>query len=124
MPQRGPVRNPNSRRGLVEARKAAKYAALGGHGPARVEPVAIPTPAGSPGELPTCPILPGRVATTWQTLVNDLAAAGVPLKQLDSRSIRVAAGYEADLDDLEAMCDLAGEAEQSLRLRLDTIKLK
>jgi hypothetical protein len=30
----------------------------------------------------------------------DMAAAGVPLKQIDSRAVAVAAGYEADLADL------------------------
>lgn len=120
MSQRGPIRNPKSRRGQAELRKQHKYAALGGHVPA----AAAATPPGSPGELPTCPALPPRVAETWSNLVVDLAAAGIPLKQLDSRSIAIAAGYEADLLELETMCSRTGDAELQILDLLSAIKLK
>jgi hypothetical protein len=120
MAQRGPVRNPKSRRGQAELRKQHKYAALGGRAPVET---AAPGP-GSPGELPTCPALPPRVAETWSNLVVDLVAAGIPLKQLDSRSIAIAAGYEADLLDLETLCGGTGDAELQIHHLLNAIKLK
>jgi hypothetical protein len=119
MAQRGPVRNPKSRRGQAELRKQHKYAGLGTHAPVETAPR-----SGSSGELPTCPALPPRVAETWSNLVIDLAAAGIPLKQLDSRSIAIAAGYEADLLNLEMLCGQTGDAELPIDHLLNAIKLK
>jgi hypothetical protein len=90
---RGPRRNPNSRRGLAECRQKQKLALL-------------TRPADSPvainATLPTCPAwLSKPVAERWARLVVDMTAAGVPLKEIDSRAVALAAGYEADLAGLE-----------------------
>jgi len=114
MGMRGPQRNPNSVRGRREIAKKQKLAVIGKVGKGKISPAVEQI-----GQLPTCPKwLSKPVAEKWTSLVTDMAAAGVPLQQLDSRSIAVAAGYEADLDALESY-----ETEDA-DIRLQSIRLK
>lgn len=108
MGARGPLRSPNSRRGRAEIRKCQKLAAAGKAGAELARQI--------PSGLPECPGgLSKAVAERWTQLVLDMAAAGIPLRQLDGRSIAVAAGYEQDLADLDAIRS-SGRLEPAERL--------
>jgi hypothetical protein len=114
MGMRGPQRNPNSVRGRREIRRKQQLAAVGGGVKKTGKRVRAEDP-----KLPTCPKwLSKPVAEKWTNLVIDMAAAGVPLQQLDSRSIAVAAGYEADLDALESF------ETEDMDSKLSAIRLK
>ena len=99
---KGPLRDPNSRRGQAEARQRERLAFIDGRsstGAASLEN-AQPVPI---EDMPTCPEnLPPSVAVKWNEIVRDMAAAGISAKQLDSRAIAIAAGYGVDLDCLES----------------------
>jgi hypothetical protein len=114
---RGPQRKVGSVRWMREVRKKQKLAATD-----------RPVPAGKvetktdKSKLPTCPTwLSKPVAERWVLLVTDMAAAGVPFKEIDSRAVAVAAGYEGDLAGLEAM---SANPELDAEARLAAIRLK
>ena len=116
----GPLRNPNSRRGQAEIRKKQRLALAAGAAN-QVPSDAVSGVSSQTQKLPTCPKwLPKRVAEKWCDLVIDMAAAGIVVQALDSRSIALAAGYEADLADLEEMSGGDIEPEhlmQNIRLK-------
>jgi hypothetical protein len=97
-------------------RQRLKLAAIGAAATTKVDVEDIAA------NLPTCPEwLPRPVAGHWTRLVIDMAAAGIPLKQVDSRCVALVAGYEADLVGLEEICASGtGDVEQ----RLASIRLK
>src|ERR1017187_6705812 len=104
MGQRGPVRNPNSRRGQSEIRRRQQLEATSG---AKGTPAAAASSA--PLELPTCDkCLPRRVQEIYQNLVIDLAGAKVPIKQIDSHAITMATRC---LDSVEQAERMAEDAE-------------
>ncbi len=112
MGMRGPQRKPGSRRWNQEIKKRARLAAatVGG-----IEN--RPTLAGL-----ACPKdLPRPVAAKWQSLLIDMLAVGIPVRELDSRSIRIVAGYEVDLDALETVCSDGGTEPER---RLTAIRLR
>jgi hypothetical protein len=80
MGARGPIRNPNSRRGQQEIRKQQRLMA------ADAARVVDRSPAPEmPADLPTCdPKLPRRVREIYQNLVIWATAAKNQLKQVDS----------------------------------------
>jgi len=89
---RGPQRSPTSRRGRAEAENLKEIAA-------RVQrtataPAAKPTPNGIPtvsNGIPTCPDwLTVDQAALFASLVADLKAAGVPIKNIDRHAIMMA----------------------------------
>lgn len=91
MGQRGPIRNPNSRRGQQEILKRQKVAAVETTTDS-VPGYSASGPVSPPGNLPTCDAcLPRRVREIYQNLVIDLAGAKVPIKQIDSHAITMAA---------------------------------
>lgn len=117
----GPVRNPNSRRGQAEIRKRQRLNAGVGVSAKPGQPDVTVTSDG-PVKLPTCPKwLPKHVAEKWLNLVIDMAAAGIVVQALDSRSISIAAGYEADLDFLEMT---TGDGDLPAEERMSAIRLK
>ncbi len=108
---RGPQRKPGSRRWNQEMKKRARLAATATSA-AGANAGSVPTVA----DLPNCPKgLPKQVAAKWQSLLIDMVAVGIPVRELDSRSIRIVAGYEADLDALEIAC-ADGDIEPEQRL--------
>jgi hypothetical protein len=116
----GPMRNPNSRRGQAEIRKKQRLALVSAA--VKQDPSsAVSAVPDCPHKLPTCPKwLPKRVVEKWLNLVIDMAAAGIVVQAIDSRSIALAAGYEADLSDLEDMAS----GEISHEHLMQTIRLK
>ena len=117
MGQRGPVRSPNSRRGQQEIRKRQQLAAVSvSHG----APAA--TVLNAPVELPTCDkCLPRRVQEIYQNLVIDLAGAKVPIKQIDSHAITMAARC---LDSVEQAEKMAEDPEIPPDQRISALRLK
>jgi hypothetical protein len=100
---RGPQRKVGSVRWNREVRKKQKLALIDRPTPQTGQKAPVALKNGE-GKLPTCPAwLSKPVAERWLALVTDMAAAGVPLKEIDSRAVAVAAGYEGDLAGLEAM---------------------
>ena len=96
MGERGPVRDPDSRRGRREAKNAQPSPAA--------EPVFFPDKSRTVEEL-------------WQDIVNDLVAAGVPVKQKDAYAIECVANNLRDLR-------LAGERAEDPELEgKDLMKL-
>jgi len=121
MGQRGPIRNPNSRRGQAEIRKRQKFTVIPGT-PGRVAEAALPIPGPAASDLPTCDkCLPRRVQEIYQNLVIDLAGAKVPIKQIDSHAITMAARC---LDAVEAAEAIAESADTPVEQRLSALRLK
>jgi len=117
MGQRGPVRNPNSRRGQAETRKRQKLAAF----PPRSVGPGESVPASTQAGLPTCgERLPRRVREIYQNLVIDLAGAKVPIKQIDSHAITMAARCLASVEDVERM---AGDGDLQPEQRMSALRL-
>jgi hypothetical protein len=103
MGQRGPIRDPNSRRGRAEILKRQKLATIS-PGSAGASAAPKVTPPNGPGELPTCDkCLPRRIQEIYQNLVIDLAAARVPIKQIDSHAITMAARCLDAIEKVEQM---------------------
>ncbi len=69
MGSRGPLRNPNSQRGQRERRKGKRASA----------------PRGATPEQPAW--LPAEAEGTWDAVLCDLQAAGVPLQRIDGHAI-------------------------------------
>lgn len=120
MGQRGPIRNPNSRRGQQEILKRQKVEA--------VEPTqdGVPSlstsgPVSVPGNLPTCDTcLPRRVREIYQNLVIDLAGAKVPIKQIDSHAITMAARC---LEAVERVEKIAADGDTPMERILACMKM-
>lgn len=121
MGQRGPQMKVGSVRWNRELRKKQKVAALDSPAPRRgksgkAEPLEIPQ------HLPTCPeCLPKPVQAAWSELVMDAIAAGVSVKQFDSRGFVVAAGQEVDLYALESW---VADGDTAIEVRLQVIGRK
>jgi hypothetical protein len=117
MGQRGPLRNPNSRRGQAEIRKqqrlnAAQPKAEGG----QVESISVPD------NLPTCDkCLPRRVQEIYRNLVIELAGAGVPIKQIDSYAVTMAARCLEAVERAEA---LATAGDSPVEAKLAALRLQ
>jgi len=110
MGQRGPVRNPNSRRGQAEIRKQQRLTAVNGPSTSGGSP-SIDTPA----NLPTCDkCLPRRVQEIYRNLVIDLAGANVPIKQIDSHAVTMAARCLEAVERAEALAEEDSPAEVKL----------
>lgn len=72
--------------------------------------------------LPTCDgCLPHRVREIYQNLVSDLAAARVPIKQIDAHAITMAA---RSLDAVEQAEAMGAEPDAPLEARLSALRLK
>jgi phage terminase small subunit len=88
---RGPVRKPNSVRGLREARKAQRLKQQDALGKLPLN-VTSPTPVLIDGEVPTCPTwLSDSGQEIWRNLVDLLGAADVVLKAVDAHAVAMAA---------------------------------
>lgn len=121
MGRRGPIRNPNSRRGQAEIRKRQKLTVISGTPGTEAESVAIEA-ATVPSDLPTCDkCLPRRVREIYQNLVIDLAGAKVPIKQIDSHAITMAARC---LDAVESAEAIAENPDTPVEHRLSALRLK
>lgn len=117
MGQRGPVRDPNSRRGRAEILKRQKLESI--YSPPESGPVEV---VSVPADLPTCDkCLPRRVREIYQNLVIDLAGAKVPIKQIDSHAITMAARC---LDSVESAERMSEDADAGPDLRLAALRLK
>jgi hypothetical protein len=100
----GPLRNPNSRRGQAEIRKRQRL--MQAEALARPDATPLPVPV---GDLPACdPKLPRAVREKYANLVINLAAAKVPVKQVDADAITMAARCLAAVDMWGAI-ELDGE---------------
>ena len=119
MGMRGPQRKPGSRRWNQEVGKKQKVGLETGK--RKKVSAGAKQPDLPDFDLPSCPDLPRRVSERWNSLVIDMIAAGIQVKQLDARSISIAAGYEADLMDLESLC---GNDDLDADQRLAAIRLK
>jgi hypothetical protein len=97
---RGPQRTPGSQRWNAEVKK--KRAALASAGAVgEVADVDV-------RDLPKCPReLSRAIADRWLDLLLDMVAAGIAVKQIDSRCIAVAARYEDNLHRFDEMCERA-----------------
>lgn len=93
----GPMRSPNSVRG----RREAKWAAAAGSD----APVTLTLPNTSLSQ-----------AEIWQDICDQLAAASVPLKQVDAYAIELAAGSVHAVGEAEKL-GRAEDAEPEIRLR-------
>lgn len=110
---RGPLRDPNSRRGQQEMRK--RLSVVGA--PAKPVPVLVAN-----DDLPACdPLLPPRVQEIYGKLVAELAGAKVPVKQIDAHVIVMAARAMATVENWEAV-EL--DAEQDALVRISAGRLK
>lgn len=75
-----------------------------------------------PSDLPTCDkCLPRRVQEIYQNLVIDLAGAKVPIKQIDSHAITMAARCLDAVEQAEAM---AADGSVEVSARLAALRLK
>lgn len=121
MGQRGPIRNPNSRRGQQEILKRQKVAVV--ESTQDGAPSLGPTgPVSAPGNLPTCDTcLPRRVQEIYQNLVIDLAGAKVPIKQIDAHAITMAA---RSLEAVEAVEKMFLDGDLTPESRLAALRLK
>ncbi len=98
MGQRGPMRTPGSQRWRAELKKQKRALALGKE--------ATDAPEIDISDIPTCPRgLSRAVADRWMEIMLDLVAAGIAVKQIDSRCIAVAARHEDNLERLDQMCE-------------------
>lgn len=116
MGARGPLRSPSSRRGQAEIRKRQKLTAISSseNGPSK-------TAAEIPPDLPVCdPKTPRRVQEIYRNLVIDLAGAKVPIKQIDSHAITMAARCLASIESAE---EIAGDDTAQPETRLSAIRL-
>lgn len=99
MGQRGPLRNPNSRRGQAEIRKRQQLTVNESPGTDAGKPTVE-----IPADLPTCDkCLPRRVQEIYRNLVIDLAGANVPIKQIDSHAVTMAARCLEAVERAEAL---------------------
>jgi hypothetical protein len=117
---RGPLRNPNSVRGKREAAKAVRGA---------VElaiidrqPGTKPFGVAQKPAVPTCPewLSPDQ-AELFASLVSDLQAADVPVKNIDSHAIMMAVQC---LSGVREATELAGDSKLGAEHRLAALKLK
>ena len=123
---------PGSARWNRELRRKQKLAALSATAVTEEKTTtnqAIP----SSTNLPTCPkCLPKPVQAAWCEIVMDALAAGVSVKQFDSRAFVVAAGQQVDLYALESrsgegdlstdqLCAVIGRKEQVRRSLIQTL---
>ena len=125
---RGPIRDPNSRRGRQEAARRAKLA-LVSSGTAKPEPVkpAATKPKRAadqpqhPG-APTCPEwLSEDQAALFCELVDDLQAAQVPIKHIDSHAIMMAVQC---LSGVREAAEISQDGEVQADQRLVALRLK
>jgi len=88
---RGPLRNPNSRRGRAEAKAREQMAVMDGTSQPKSQSVlAMPSP--ETREIPPCPDwLSAATRKIYNGLVSELIAASVPIKSIDSHAIAMAA---------------------------------
>jgi hypothetical protein len=118
---RGPLRNPNSRRGRAEIRRIQKLAE---NPPA---PVKHPQPAPenppvTPENLPTPPECFNREQKKlFQNLVVDLLAAKVPLRRVDGHAIAQAVRCIAAIEEAE---EIGNSGEANFDQRLAALRLK
>lgn len=120
MGARGPIRNPNSRRGQAEIRKRQQLAVPDASG--RVSAVARSNPANAAAGLPVCDAsLPRRVREIYQNLVIDLASARVPIEQIDAHAITMAARC---LDAVETAERMAMDEGSAAEVRLSALRIK
>jgi hypothetical protein len=118
---RGPIRNPNSRRGQAEIRKRQQLKPPEPHVPVNVVTPSKPV-SETAGSLPTCDAcLPRRVQEIYGNLVVDLAGAKVPIKQIDAHAITMAARC---LDSVETAERMAMDEDSSPEVRLSAMRLK
>ena len=102
MGARGPLRDPNSRRGQAEA--------VAVHRINLDDTIAVVGPSAqtrqTQGYHPVCPTgLPQRVAELWQEIVDNLMEAKVPVKQIDMYAISQAARCLAGAERADALMD-------------------
>jgi len=119
--QRGPIQDPNSRRGRAEIRKRQRLAVIDG---SKSERVSASSDDSHPaiGGLPTCDkCLPRRVQEIYHNLVVDLAGAKVPIKQIDSHAITMAARCLDSVEEAERLSEDAGLEPDK---RLSALRLK
>lgn len=114
MGQRGPIRDPNSRRGRAEIARRQKLAENPESKPQRTTgPTCLPE-SGS-GDLPTCPAwLPRNQAELFANLVMDLLAAKVPVRRIDSHAVAMAVQCLAGVEDAAGIYNDAETAEQRI----------
>jgi hypothetical protein len=106
----GPLRNPNSRRGQAEIRKRQRLMAA--EVAAKPDATPLPVPA---SDLPACdPKLPRAVREKYLNLVTNLAAAKVPVKQIDADAITMAARSLAAVEMWET---IEFDADQPIEVR-------
>jgi hypothetical protein len=117
---RGPLRNPNSRRGQAEIRKRQKLADNPAPPPLpATEPACIPS--APVGKLPTPPkCFTREQAEQFQNLVVDLLAARVPLERVDAHAIAMAVRCLAAIEGAER---IANDGESTHDQRLSAYRL-
>lgn len=97
---RGPQRTPGSQRWRAELKK--KMAIANGRVPKIESPVRIDVQA----DLPKCPrTLSRSVADKWLSLLLDMVAAGIQVKQVDARAIAIGARYEQAMERWDELCE-------------------
>jgi phage terminase small subunit len=117
---RGPVRDPNSRRGRQAARKAQRKAeneALLAQKQAQPKVVQLPSPA----DAPVCPEwLTDAAKVVWKDLLDRLLAAEVPVKGVDGYALAMAADA---LSSAAEWTQLKNSPEMTIETRLGISKL-
>ena len=110
------MRDPNSVRGRREAERAARLANL-----SPIDVGKAPQLVHSEGVALVCPEgLPESVAAIWRSLVDDLIAAKVPIKSVDSHAIVMAARC---MDTVRQAEQMSGNSKLEAKLRLDAMRL-
>jgi phage terminase small subunit len=100
MGHRGPLRNPNSRRGIAEAKKAQLLADLTEIGKAPTPIRRLPAPVEETVGDAICPSwLSKEGREIWHQLVLDLESAGVVIKQVDAHAVAMAADCLSEIAD-------------------------
>ena len=118
---RGPLRNPNSRRGQAEIRKRQRLAEQqAGQPQSSATETCIPE-NGNP-ELPTYPkCFTRQQAELFQNLVTDLLAARVPLARVDSHAIAMAVRCISAIEDADR---ISADPEATVEQRLAALRLQ
>lgn len=120
MGARGPQRDPNSIRGRREVERQRKVLGLASE--ANTPGVPSTDDRQTQARLPTCPKgLPARVEEIWKTLVLELVAANVPVLQVDSHAIEMAARC---IDAVGVAGDIAREPKIDPKDRVNALRLE
>lgn len=117
---RGPLRNPNSRRGQAEIRRRQKLT----DNPAPPPPIPTVTeciPTAPVGKLPTPPkCFTREQAEQFQNLVTDLLAARVPLERVDGHAIAMAIRCLGAIDGAQ---EIANDGDATVEQKLSAYRL-